>query len=117
MLDEIKRMLLYRGLSAAYLGHEYMAYAIMRIQEEKMPIPMKILYLEIASTYGTSVSCVERNIRTAVKVLWKRQKNRTIHTIHEKIPIKQPSNSEILNLLAIQLADGTKKQIFTHENW
>lgn len=117
MFDEIKKMLLYQGLSAAYLGHEYMAYAIMRIQEEEMPIPMKVLYLEIARVYGTNACCVERNIRTAVKVLWKKQKNKTIHTIHEKIPIKQPSNSEILNSLAIQLANSTKNKVFQNNNW
>lgn len=89
----------------------------MRIQEEQIPIPMKVLYLEIASIYGTSASCAEWNIRTAVKVLWKEQKSRTIHTIHKKMPIKQPSNSEILNSLAIQMANGTKKRNFGCENW
>lgn len=117
MIDEIKKMLLYQGLSGAYLGHEYMAYAIMRIQEEEKPIPMKVLYLEIAEVYGTSVCCVERNIRTAVKVLWKGRKSETIHTINEIIHIKQPSNSEMLNSLAISLANSTKNSDFVCENW
>lgn len=117
MLDEIREKLLDMGLSAAYLGHEYMAYAIMRMQKVRKPVQMKVLYMEIARAYDTSASCVERNIRTASRILWTRRKEAGAEGYGINMLVKQPSNAEILSSLAIYMKNSTKKYNFTRENW
>lgn len=117
MLNEIKEKLMDMGLSAAYLGYEYMAYAILMLQNGGAPVQMKVLYMEIARVYDTSASCVERNIRTASKVLWTRRKVGIFRDMHENMPVKRPSNAEILHYLAVYMKNHTKKDEMAHENW
>ena len=117
MLDEIKEKLMGMGLSAAYLGCEYMAYAILMLQKGGAPVQMKVLYMEIARVYDTSASCVERNIRTASKVLWTRRKAGVFRAMHENMPVKRPSNAEMLRYLAVYMKNHTKKTESAYENW
>lgn len=60
------------GLSQSYKGFNYLVLAIKLILEEpeRLSYICKDLYLEIAFSYNTSVSCAERNIRTAKQVIW-----------------------------------------------
>lgn len=60
------------GLSQSYKGFHYLVLAIYLILEEseRLYYICKDLYLEIAFSDNTSVSCAEQNIRTAKQVIW-----------------------------------------------
>ena len=60
------------GLTPEDKGYDYMVDAIcLAIKDpERMTQVVKGLYLEVAGHYGISCSCVERNIRKAVRIIW-----------------------------------------------
>lgn len=61
------------GLGQSYKGFNYLIHAINRTLEnpDSLSYICKDLYLDIAFSYNTSVSCVERNIRTAKQIIWR----------------------------------------------
>lgn len=61
------------GLSANYLGFYQMAYALQLAQEQpsRLLLVTKLIYPDVARRFQTSQDAVERNLRTAVKVIWK----------------------------------------------
>lgn len=117
MLDHIREQIMELGLSTTYLGFEYMARAISMIQKEDGPIQMKVLYLEISKSCGTNPKCVERDIRTATEAIWRNRDWNGMPRICGKVPVKPPSNAQILNSLAICFANSTKKCDIKRENW
>ena len=51
-MDRKRAFLLKLGANISYLGFEYMAYALMRLEEDSK-LQMKVLYMETAKQYGT----------------------------------------------------------------
>lgn len=68
--------LLYRlGVTANYTGFFYTAYAVQLCAEhpDRLMLVTKWVYPDVAKRYRTNWKAVERNIRTAGNVIWRRQ--------------------------------------------
>lgn len=72
-LEQIYNVLSRLGLSANYLGFYQMAWAVQMAQTEpgRLLMVTKWLYPDVAKQCRTTSAAVERNLRTAVKVIWK----------------------------------------------
>ena len=93
------------GVPAHLKGYQYLRKAI--IMAAKDPAVMdgvtKILYPDIAKSYGTTASCVERAMRNAIEVAWNRGNIDFLqhyfgYTI--KPQMDKPTNSEFIATVA-----------------
>ena len=98
-----KNILRQFGIGKCYSGYDYIVHAIglMCFDERFFTCITKILYATIAENYNTSASCVEKNIRKVIQIIWSNPDNRDLirrffgsSYIHMK-----PSNKEFLGLL------------------
>lgn len=92
------------GIGKSYSGYDYILYAIELIAQDESVLTgiTKILYLDIAREFYTSDTCVERNIRKVIEVIWKKsQTNKTLilKIFGRKFKKTKPSNKEFLELL------------------
>ena len=73
-LDQAYGALRRLGVTAEYKGCPYAAYAVALCAErpDLLLLVTKNLYPEVARQYRTTWQAVERNIRTVVGVVWKR---------------------------------------------
>lgn len=105
---QIFDMLCRLGLSANYAGFFQMACAVGLIRErpERLQMVTKWLYPEVARRCHTSWSAVERNLRTAVAVIWRQETPTLRSLVGYPLPPK-PSNARFLSFLAMcPLEDG-----------
>ena len=92
------------GIGKSYSGYDYILYGIDLIlhEEDLLHCVTKVLYIDIAKKYNTNSSCVERNIRKAIEVIWKdtQDKNGLIEQVFGRRHLSsKPSNKEFLELL------------------
>lgn len=61
-------------IKANYLGIKYLSHIIeLTLEDELRLISIsKYLYMDTAKYYKTSIYCVERDIRTVIKIIWNR---------------------------------------------
>ncbi len=73
---DIQRELFRLGITMRYIGYHYAEEALLLLKEDESRIysVTKCLYPEIARKYSTSISAVERDIRTLSLVAWKGQR-------------------------------------------
>lgn len=83
------------GIPTHVKGFKYLAEAIYMVylDEELINCIAKEVYSEIADKYGTSVACVERDIRFAVAGAWKCSR------YEEKKPTNKQYISSVLNMI------------------
>ena len=92
------------GIGKSYSGYDYILYAIELIEQNESVLTSitKILYIDIARKFHTSDTCVERNIRKVIEVIWKKSKtNKTLilKIFGSQYEVYKPSNKEFLELL------------------
>ena len=92
------------GIGKSYSGYDYILYAIELIEQDESVLTgiTKVLYIDIAREFHTSDTCVERNIRKVIEVIWKHSENNKpfiINIFGNKFGVKKPSNKEFLELL------------------
>lgn len=92
------------GIGKSYKGYDYILYSLELITHDAncLTCITKTLYIDVAQKFQTSSTCVERNIRKVIEVIWK-------HIDDNQCYIKQifgtrhlktkPSNKEFLELL------------------
>ena len=105
-LDEkITSVFLSIGIPAHIKGYQYLRKAIQMAVEtpESMSAVTKILYPDIAKCHGTTASCVERAMRSAIEVAWDRGNLECLHryfgyTINPRAG--RPTNSEFIATIA-----------------
>ena len=114
-MDRKRAFLLKLGANISYLGFEYMAYALMRLEEDSK-LQMKVLYMETAKQYGTTAACVERDIRTVSKGLWENRKNNGLAAFEIMTAGRRPRHTELLKILAY-ISKSTKMIPAHDENW
>lgn len=87
------------GLTANYSGYFYTVYAILLVHEqpERLLLVTKWLYPDIGTQFHTTWRNVERNIRTAVALVWKR--NPTLLSQLAGYPLQEKPN--VAQFLAI----------------
>lgn len=106
--EKIKYILYQLGVNSTYLGYYYLtlAIAIAIEEEENLLYISKNIYPRIAEQYHTSISCVERNIRTAADVMFRHGSPQLLAEIF--IDNKnRPKNSRLISCLALYV----KKQL------
>lgn len=94
------------GISGRYRGFRYLAYAVfLTLQSKDHDLLLtKELYPGVAKHYKTTWRCVERNIRTVVKVCWERG-NRSLLNELARFPQEQPPcTGQFIEILAMYLA-------------
>lgn len=89
------------GANQSYVGYEYTLSAVDMLMEnpDVLQYITKGLYLPIAIEYKTTEKCVERNIRTIVKVIWEGGDRALLEHIAGRRLEKKPNNREFLNML------------------
>lgn len=90
------------GVNNSYVGFRYTAYGIARaaLEPDLLTYITKGLYVEIAAHYHTSVECVERNMRTVVKVVWEHGDRELLAEVFGRTLEKKPRNGAFIDALA-----------------
>lgn len=92
------------GIGKSYSGYDYILYAVELIGQDESVLSgiTKILYIDIAREFHTSDTCVERNIRKVIEVIWKHSEINNLLILKifgSKFRVSKPSNKEFLELL------------------
>lgn len=101
-ISEIYTLLYRLGLTANYTGFFHASYAVYLAaqQPNRLLLVTKWLYPEVAKHYATTRKCVERNIRTAVDIVW--ASNPELLETLARHPLSQkPGASKFLSILAL----------------
>lgn len=95
------------GVNSSYLGFRYTACAVaLNIQNPDLIIYIsKGLYVEVAARYNTSISCVERDIRTIVEAIWARGNRRLLIQILGTEQDKKPRNASFIDAISQYLIE------------
>lgn len=99
-----KNVLHQLGIGKTYSGYDYILHGLNLILQDEnlLNCVTKTLYIDISKEYQTSSTCVERNIRKVIEVIWKnnQENKRLIVGIFGTRYLKtKPSNKEFLELL------------------
>lgn len=75
-MAEIYAVLQRLGIGARYRGYRYLALAVTMVMadENYLFLATKRLYPDVARAFDTTWSCVERDMRTAIQVCWRRNR-------------------------------------------
>ena len=108
IFDEVTYLLREIGVPAHLMGYDYIRTTIVYAMDnpEALDVVTKVLYPEVAKRYKTTPSRVERAIRHAIEVAWKRGKLETIDGIFGytvDTSKGKPTNSEFLCMLVDHL--------------
>ena len=70
----VRRLLLRLGATPRYIGFDYVIHAIILSLEDSQYLlsVTKELYPDVARKYHTTIYSVERDIRTVITIIWKR---------------------------------------------
>ena len=98
---QIETLIRRLGIGATYRGYRYLNYGIrMCLKDDEYLLRIsKLLYPEIAEKFGTTVSSVERDIRTVIQVCWDRGDPELLRSIAFYPLPDRPTVSEFLDIL------------------
>ena len=99
--NELYSLLHQLGVTSNYTGFFFTAHAVsLAVQQpERLLLVTKWLYPEVAKRYGTTSGCVERNIRTVVRVAWAANRALLEALAHHPLTAR-PTASQFLSILA-----------------
>ena len=100
----VKGVLHHLGISKSYSGYHYILYGMELIEKDSEALIniTKTLYIDIAKEFKTSHTCVERNIRKVIEIIWEHSdKNHKLilKIFGEQHLLHKPSNKAFLELL------------------
>ncbi len=89
------------GITANYTGFFYTALAVsLAVQQpERLRLVTKQLYPEVAQRYGTTISLVERNIRTVTQIAWTANRPLLESLANHSLPAR-PTAAQFISILA-----------------
>ena len=98
--EKLTRLLYNLGLSANYSGFHYITTAVKIAAAEPLSLTMvtKWLYPQVAKHCRTSWRAVEKNIRTALKIIWMRNAS-GLQKLSGFALDSKPSASQFISLL------------------
>lgn len=90
------------GVNNSYVGFRYTIHSVNRVinNPELLVFISKGLYLDIGSQYHTSVSCVERNIRTIINTIWLHGDRELLNQVFGYTLEKKPKNGAFIDALS-----------------
>jgi len=102
--DTTKSVLHQLGIGKSYKGYDYILCGIRLISQDESLLHCitKVLYIDIAKEHHTSGTCVEKNMRTIIEVIWRNtQENQQLilNIFGTRYASTKPSNKEFLELL------------------
>lgn len=98
----VKETLRRLGVNTSTQGYSYIAYGVALALEDSGCLRhiTKGLYVDIARRFGTSASCVERDIRTAAEAIWRTEDRGLLGEICGGEPTaRRPANRELFRML------------------
>ena len=104
-MNEIPYLVRSLGIGATYRGYRYLTLALtLCFEDEDYLLGIsKLLYPHIAQTYQTSVSSVERDLRTVITVCWERGNRELLKQISPCPLYTKPTTGEFLDILTNHL--------------
>lgn len=100
--DEIKKMLRRLGVKTSNRGYSYISYGVSLTLKDKSYLEYitKTLYVDIASNFNTSGSCVERDIRTTVEAIWNTDDTELLLELCDGISMpRRPANKKFFEMM------------------
>lgn len=90
------------GIRRTYKGYYYVAEAIQLVMEDASLLLYisKSLYPEVARRHGTSINCVERNIRTVVNSCWDSDYVHVLESMAGGKLYRKPTSGEFIDILS-----------------
>ena len=111
----IERLIRSLGIGATYRGYRYLCYGIdLCLSDEEYLLSIsKLLYPTIAKEYNTTLSSVERDIRTVVQVCWEKGNKSLLQNIALQTMYSKPTASDFFELVVayIQHTTDTSSEI------
>lgn len=100
-MRNIKNLPLALGIHTTYKGYHYLVASleIALADENTLLFFTKSIFPKVAHQYHTSPLCVERDIRTVIKVCWNSSCRQTLIEIAPYQLVKQPTVGEFLDIL------------------
>lgn len=97
---EVQSLVRSLGIGATYRGYRYLVCAIsLCLDDEDYLLGIsKLLYPKIAENYQTSVSSVERDLRTVISVCWERGNKKLLEDISPYPLSSRPTTGEFLDI-------------------
>lgn len=109
-----ERLLIELGIPVNVKGYGYLKEAVEAVYNDPSAINnvLKGLYTDIGNRNGTTASCVERSIRTAIGIMWKGSSEYLSEESFEALGIRfrqSPQPRELIAALAEKLRRGIKE--------
>ena len=108
-MGNIQKLIRSLGIGGTYRGYRYLVSAISLCMEDEDYLLgiSKLLYPQIARAYDTSVSSVERDLRTVINVCWERGNRQLLEEISLYPLMNRPTTGEFLDILMHHLKQNT----------
>ena len=96
------------GFQTRYIGFPYLSYALALVLADHSYLYQlfKRLYPDTARAFQTSAACVEKDLRTLIRVFWQRGGAAVLAPLLPRPPERRPTTGELIALLAGCLQDG-----------
>lgn len=106
-MERFMELLYQLGVTANYTGFFHTAYALQLCVEcpERLLLVTKWLYPDVAKCYETTWKAVERNIRTVISVIWKKNQPLLEYWAHGPLS-KKPCSAQFLSIVSATLLRG-----------
>lgn len=90
------------GIHRTYKGYYYVAEAVRLVMKDASLLLYisKSLYPAIAKVYDTTISCVERNIRTVITTCWEGEYVAQLEHLAGVRLYRKPTSGEFIDILA-----------------
>ncbi len=103
--EDYLKLMYFLGMPMHLKGTAYLAAAaaMLSTNPEFQGLLTKEIYPGIAKKYGTSAEGVERSIRNAISIFWKKGGEEEIAGAKVLKTLKKPTNSEFLSFLSMRI--------------
>ncbi len=117
MITRIHELLNALGITANYTGFCYVSLAVAMAMEdmERLSLVTKRLYPAVARRYNTTASCVERNIRTVVRVAWMNNPG-LLKKLSKGGSCGKPTSAQFISILTIYLLQEQETASYQREH-
>lgn len=93
------------GIRRTYKGYYYVADAVRMVMSDASMLLYisKYLYPEVAKIHETSITCVERDIRTVITCCWRSEYARILESMAGTPLYRKPTSGEFIDILSSYL--------------